>query len=193
MPTGARHVAGGLAGPLQHLDPPAPQPRLLHLRHSVSVSQISTNEDAVDAAGPVDAQNAPTRDLETTRQFPQRQQRSSSVRRTQTEESPKCQPCVGISHRPPNVIWVDSTNRRYRTGPSMLRPPTRYRTAAILPARCAAVKCLGRIGLPHTDARLAVDWRCRHKPVFTGFGWTAPIASRGTPAAAASLLSGRAA
>src|SRR5688572_3174697 len=60
---GSRHVAGGLARPLQHLDPPAPQPRLLHLRHSVSASQISTNEDAVDAAVPVDAQNAPQKGL----------------------------------------------------------------------------------------------------------------------------------
>src|SRR5436190_17391951 len=69
----------------------------------VSVSNISTNEDAVDAAVPVDAQNAPTRDLETTEQFPQPQQRSSSVRKrpTQTEESPECQPSPGISHHAP--------------------------------------------------------------------------------------------
>src|SRR5262249_23487372 len=50
-------------------------------RHRVSVSKVSTTEDAVDAAVPVGAQNAPTRDLETTKQFPQRQQRSSSVRK----------------------------------------------------------------------------------------------------------------
>ena len=90
-----------------------------------------------------------------------------------------------------NVIWVESTNRRYRTVPSMLRPPTRYQTAAILPAPCAAVKCLDCTRLPHTVASLAVDWRCRHKPVFTGFARTAPIAGRRGPAAAVSVPSSR--
>lgn len=52
----------------------------------------------------------------------------------------------------------------------MLRPPTRYQTAAILPVRCAAVKCLDCTGLPHTDASLAVDWRVGICPCLPDLG-----------------------
>ena len=76
----------------------------------------------------------------------------------------------------PNVIWVDYTNRRHGTGQRCSGPPARFGLRPILPARCSAVKCLDCRGLPHAEASLAVDWRCRHKPVLTGFGWTAPIA-----------------
>jgi len=46
------------------------------LRLRLCRTRLRRTEDAVDAAIPVDAKNAPTRDLETTEQFPQRQQRS---------------------------------------------------------------------------------------------------------------------
>src|SRR6185503_9748040 len=59
MATGSRHTSGRFARSLQYFPPPRPQPRLFCLRHRVSVVD-STNEDAVDAAVPVDAQNAPT-------------------------------------------------------------------------------------------------------------------------------------
>jgi len=40
MATGVRHIAGGLAGLLQHPEPPRPQPLLLCFRHRVSESKI---------------------------------------------------------------------------------------------------------------------------------------------------------
>jgi len=41
------------------------------------IGKFRAVEDGMDAAVPVDAKNAPTRDLETTKQFPQRPHRSS--------------------------------------------------------------------------------------------------------------------
>jgi hypothetical protein len=51
---------------------------------------------------PVDAQNAATRDVETTKQFPQRQQRSSSVRKIPQPQHKRAEVSTlsGISHLP---------------------------------------------------------------------------------------------
>ena len=61
MPAGPRHVAGGLGRPLQHLEPPGHNRVCSAFVIASPCRTFSTNEDAVDAAVPVDAQNAPTR------------------------------------------------------------------------------------------------------------------------------------
>ena len=60
----------------------------------------STHEDAVDPAVPVDAQNAPTRTWKLQNSFHSANSAHPLFEKTstQTEESPECQPCPGISH-----------------------------------------------------------------------------------------------
>src|SRR5262245_50566725 len=72
--------------PLTASAPPSSSALRVDIRRARNVDETTT---LLTSAVPVDAQNAPTRDLETTEQFPQRQQRSSSVRKAQTptEES----------------------------------------------------------------------------------------------------------
>ena len=60
-----------------------------HPSHGKLCENFRRHEDAVDADVPVDAKNAPTRDLETTEQFPQRQQRSSFSRKKNEELTDK--------------------------------------------------------------------------------------------------------
>src|SRR5689334_10858267 len=107
MATGSRHIAGGLASPLQHLEPPGPQPRLLNLRHRVSVSNFSTNEDAVDAAVPVDAQNAPTGTWKLQNSFHSANSAHLLFEKasTQTEESRRVNPVSGFhTFRPSRAL-----------------------------------------------------------------------------------------
>jgi hypothetical protein len=98
MPTGARHTAGRLIRPLQHLEPPRPQSRLLGLRHCVSVSMIRPTKTPLTLPVLRPHRTRP-QDLGNYKPVPQAPTALifCSKNLNPNRREPDCQPCLGIS------------------------------------------------------------------------------------------------